>query len=158
MRATGVGRAPWATGAPRRWANETVPAGVVHVQDPYHGIQRGWDTVDEVKANMLGWATRTFPELKIVHHREAGQAYGRWNNLIKNGRANYVAGYHPVFMLLKCARRSLQRPFLVEGIGLGIGFLGGYLNRVPQVADKELIKYFRRQQMNRLLGRKSLWD
>src|ERR1035438_8955527 len=45
----------------------------------------GWDTVDEVKANMLGWSTRTFPELKLVHHRPAGQAYGRWSNVGKNG-------------------------------------------------------------------------
>ncbi len=31
------------TGDPRRWANEPGISGVVHVLDPYHGIQRGWD-------------------------------------------------------------------------------------------------------------------
>src|SRR5512140_2500270 len=31
------------TGDPRRWASEPGMAGVVHVLDPYHGIQRGWD-------------------------------------------------------------------------------------------------------------------
>jgi taurine---2-oxoglutarate transaminase len=32
------------TGDPRRWANEMPPMpGVVHVLDPYHGVQRGWD-------------------------------------------------------------------------------------------------------------------
>src|SRR5512134_1921670 len=31
------------TGDPRRWANEPAIPGVVHVADPYHGIQRGWD-------------------------------------------------------------------------------------------------------------------
>ncbi|MBM3773104.1 MAG: aminotransferase class III-fold pyridoxal phosphate-dependent enzyme [Acidimicrobiia bacterium] len=31
------------TGDPRRWANEPGMSGVVHVLDPYHGIQRGWD-------------------------------------------------------------------------------------------------------------------
>jgi taurine--2-oxoglutarate transaminase len=31
------------TGDPRRWANEPGMPGVVHVLDPYHGIQRGWD-------------------------------------------------------------------------------------------------------------------
>jgi taurine--2-oxoglutarate transaminase len=31
------------TGDPRRWANEPGIPGVVHVPDPYHGIQRGWD-------------------------------------------------------------------------------------------------------------------
>jgi taurine---2-oxoglutarate transaminase len=31
------------TGDPRRWASEPGMPGVVHVLDPYHGIQRGWD-------------------------------------------------------------------------------------------------------------------
>jgi len=30
------------TGDPRRWANEPGISGVVHVLDPYHGIERGW--------------------------------------------------------------------------------------------------------------------
>ena len=34
------------TGDPRRWASEPGIPGVVHVPDPYHGIQRGWDPVD----------------------------------------------------------------------------------------------------------------
>jgi hypothetical protein len=118
----------------------------------------GWDTVDEVKANMLGWRTCTFPELKLEHHRPAGQAYGRWSNLIKNGRANYIAGYHPLFMAIKCARRLFEKPYILEGFGLWLGFAGGYLSRVPRVTDKEVIAYFRRQQMNRLLGKKSLWS
>lgn len=117
----------------------------------------GWDTVDEVKANMVGWSTRTFPELKLVHHRPAGQAYGQWSNLLKNGRANYVAGYHPLFMLLKCLRRCFEKPYLLEGCGLWLGFLTGYLKRIPQVPDRDVIRYFRHQQLNRLLGRKSLW-
>src|SRR5262252_5646471 len=31
------------TGDPRRWASEPGMPGVVHVLNPYHGIQRGWD-------------------------------------------------------------------------------------------------------------------
>ncbi|HEV8254979.1 MAG TPA: aminotransferase class III-fold pyridoxal phosphate-dependent enzyme [Vicinamibacteria bacterium] len=35
------------TGDPRRWANEPGIPGVVHVLDPYHGIERGWDTAEQ---------------------------------------------------------------------------------------------------------------
>src|SRR5215831_19410950 len=35
------------TGEPRRWANEPGISGVVHVLDPYHGIQRGWDSAEQ---------------------------------------------------------------------------------------------------------------
>ena len=34
------------TGDPRRWAAAGI-SGVVHVLDPYHGIQRGWEPVDQ---------------------------------------------------------------------------------------------------------------
>jgi taurine--2-oxoglutarate transaminase len=47
--ATGI--AIQATGDPRRWANEHA-GGVVHVLDPYHGIQRGTDSA-EVALNLL---------------------------------------------------------------------------------------------------------
>ena len=35
------------TGDPRRWAAEPGMPGVVHVLDPYHGIERGWDTTEQ---------------------------------------------------------------------------------------------------------------
>jgi len=34
-----------ATGDPRRWSQPAM-AGVVHVLDPYHGVQRGWESVE----------------------------------------------------------------------------------------------------------------
>ena len=46
--------------------------------DEIGGLLRapGWDTLDELKANMLGWTTRTFPELRLSHHRFTGAADG----------------------------------------------------------------------------------
>jgi taurine---2-oxoglutarate transaminase len=35
------------TGDPRRWAVEPGMPGVVHVLDPYHGLERGWDTAEQ---------------------------------------------------------------------------------------------------------------
>src|SRR6476469_1088518 len=35
------------TGDPRRWASEPGMPGVVHVLDPYHGLERGWDTAEQ---------------------------------------------------------------------------------------------------------------
>src|SRR5258708_794848 len=47
--ATGV--AMQATGDPRRWPNE-YSTGVVHVLDPYHGIQRGFDSAEVALAQL----------------------------------------------------------------------------------------------------------
>jgi taurine---2-oxoglutarate transaminase len=41
----GTAAAITATGDPRRWTQPPFP-GVVHVLDPYHGIEQGWDTAD----------------------------------------------------------------------------------------------------------------
>ena len=40
------------TGDPRRWASEPGMPGVVHVLDPYHGIERGWDTAAQSLATL----------------------------------------------------------------------------------------------------------
>ena len=117
----------------------------------------GWDTIDELKANMLGWSSRSFPSIVVTHYRFTGAADGAWRNAVKNGRANYIAGYHPLFMLIKCVARSLKPPYLVDSAGLLLGFVGGYWRQTPQVQDPGLIHYVRNQQMRRLLHLKSIW-
>ncbi|HEY3856218.1 MAG TPA: glycosyltransferase family A protein [Verrucomicrobiae bacterium] len=118
----------------------------------------GWDTLDEAKANMLGWSTYTFDELKLTHYRFAGDADGSWKNWVKNGLANYITGYHPLFMLVKCASRVFKKPYFLAAAGLGFGFASGYFKRIPPVDDSNLIKYFRDQQLRRLTLRDSLWS
>jgi poly-beta-1,6-N-acetyl-D-glucosamine synthase len=117
----------------------------------------GWDTLDEVKANMLGWKTRTFQELTLCHYRPTGAADGTWANAVKNGKSDYICGYHPLFMMLKCAKRMFEKPYLIGGLGHLYGFFIAYLNKIPQVPDLDLIKYLRREQIKRLFGRKSIW-
>jgi taurine---2-oxoglutarate transaminase len=34
------------TGDPRRWSTEPGMPGVIHVLDPYHGVERGWDSAE----------------------------------------------------------------------------------------------------------------
>lgn len=117
----------------------------------------GWDTMDEVKANSLGWSTRSFPHLHLVHHRDTGSADGLWPTLVKYGRANYICGYHPLFMLSKCIVRLVRKPYIIGSIGLMYGFVSGYLTHVPQVDDRAAIAYLRGQQIGRLIGRESIW-
>jgi glycosyltransferase involved in cell wall biosynthesis len=117
----------------------------------------GWDTVDEVKANMLGWTTRTFRDLSLLQLKPTGRADGNWRNWIKNGRANYVTGYHPAFMLAKCIKRTFSRPPFLESAALWYGFISGYLSDIPQVEDKNAIQYLRKEQVRRLTLRPSIY-
>ncbi|HRZ20783.1 MAG TPA: glycosyltransferase family A protein [Bacteroidales bacterium] len=118
----------------------------------------GWDTLDEVKANMLGWTTRSFPEIKVIHHRYTGQADGSWRNWVKNGTANYISGYHPLFMISKCVTRTFRKPYFIGSIGLFYGFIKGYIGSVPQINDPDLIRYIRKHQLRKLMFRKSIWN
>jgi biofilm PGA synthesis N-glycosyltransferase PgaC len=117
----------------------------------------GWDTIDEVKANSLGWTTRSFPHLHLTHQRDTGSADGLWPTLVKYGRANYICGYHPIFMISKCIKRLVQKPYLIGSVGLMYGYVSGYLKKVPQVDDRAAIDFLRRQQIRRLFGGETMW-
>ncbi|MGH9447999.1 MAG: glycosyltransferase family A protein [Terriglobia bacterium] len=117
----------------------------------------GWDTLDEVKANMKGWSTRSFSELALTHYRITGAADGRWRNLVKNGKSDFISGYHPLFMIAKCISRLACRPYVLGSAALAYGFVKGYLTGTPQVNDRELIRYLRSQQLGRLWGGATIW-
>jgi glycosyltransferase involved in cell wall biosynthesis len=117
----------------------------------------GWDTIDEVKANHLGWRTRTLGDSIVVQHKPTGSADGRWRNWFKNGFANYMTGYHPLFMIAKCAKRAFRWPAFYESAALWAGFCSGYWRRVPPAIDVDAIRFFRKQQLRRLAGRQSIY-
>lgn len=120
-------------------------------------VAPGWDTMDEVKANMKGWRTGSFHHLKLQQHRFTGNAEGQLKNFIKNGRASYISGYHPLWILAKCGVRAFRKPYLTASFGLFWGFFSSYFRKVEQIDDRALISYVRSQQLRRLFFRKSIW-
>lgn len=117
----------------------------------------GSDTVDEVKANMLGWATMSFGDLHLIHHRPTGQSWGRWGGMVKDGRIDYVYGSHPAFLTAKVLVRLFRRPYIVGSLALAYGYIAAFYQRCPRVNDPALIRYLRKQQLARLTGRKTIW-
>lgn len=117
----------------------------------------GWDGIDELKANMLGWTTKTFKDIPLHHHRATGRADGTWKDSVKNGISDYISGYHPLFMGVKCLRRIVRRPYVIGALGLCWGFCCSYVSRTRRVSDPEFIRYVRKQQMNKLFLKPSVW-
>jgi poly-beta-1,6-N-acetyl-D-glucosamine synthase len=120
-------------------------------------VAPGWDGLDEVKANMRGWETYSFHELKVLHYRYTGDADGAWRISVKYGLSDYISGYHPLFMLLKCIKRLISKPYLVGSAGHVYGYISGYMKKIPQVNDPELIQYLRQQQLRKLTFRATIW-
>lgn len=117
----------------------------------------GWDTIDEVKANMLGWSSTSFSEFHVIHHRVTGTADGALRDRVKHGLACYVSGYHPLFLAASCVSRLLKEPYIAGSAAIGYGFLKGYWTRMPRVEDQRFIKYLRAQQLRRLCGLETIW-
>jgi len=117
----------------------------------------GWDTIDEVKANMLSWKSYSFSELHLIHHRLTGTADGLLGDRVKHGLACYISGYHPLFLVASCVRRLIQKPYVAGSAAICYGFLKGYWTHVPRVNDTQLIRYLRTQQLRRLVGQETIW-
>jgi poly-beta-1,6-N-acetyl-D-glucosamine synthase len=117
----------------------------------------GWDTVDEVQANRFGWKTQSFPDIKVIHLKPTGAVQGFWRDGVKMGRAAYISGYHPLFMVAKCIKRLKQKPYFLSAIAHGYGYFSNAARRAPRVEDPALIRYVRSQQMRRLFLLESIW-
>lgn len=117
----------------------------------------GWDTIDEVKANMLGWKTCTFPDVQALHHRLTGTADGLVRDNIKHGLVCYVCGYHPLFLAASCINRLARKPYIIGSAAIVYGFAKGHVRRHPRVNDARIIQYLRKQQLKRLFGGQTIW-
>ncbi len=116
----------------------------------------GWDTIDEVTAHMHGWTTRTLP-VAIDQLRSTGEAAGQWSNWVKNGRAAYLSGYHPLFLMARAVRRMSRPPRVVAPVGLLWGYIRSAARREPRAVDGDVHSFVRSEQLRRLTGRTSMW-
>jgi biofilm PGA synthesis N-glycosyltransferase PgaC len=117
----------------------------------------GWDTIDEVKANMLGWKTYAFADLHLLHHRFTGSEDGILRDRVKHGMVCYISGYHPLFVAASCLRRITQRPYIIGSGAIMYGFIKGHLTHPPRLENKSYFAYIRGQQLRRLCGMQTIW-
>lgn len=117
----------------------------------------GWDTIDTVRALMAGFTTRSFRHIRAFHHRPQGVAGGRWRGRLAMGRAAYLVGYSPLFMLARAVRRLGLRPPLLGSALMVAGYFEGYLRRWPRSVPADVIRFVRRQQLRRLMLMESVW-
>jgi glycosyltransferase involved in cell wall biosynthesis len=109
------------------------------------------DRIAVISARMKGWKTRTFTERSCYHHRAMGTAqHGRMLAKFKDGAKDYAIGNHPAWELFRSAYQITRRPFVVGGIALGAGYVWSAIRCVQRPVTTDLIKFHRREQMQRL--------
>jgi len=111
----------------------------------------GEDALVEIKARMHGWRVEHFPEIKLFHHRPTGTAgYGSLKAKWRFGIRDYFLAYHPLFEIARCFRRANEQPYLLGSLVSFCGYLSGFVRKSVSPVPEEVVKYLRREQMERL--------
>jgi glycosyltransferase involved in cell wall biosynthesis len=115
--------------------------------------QGGIDWVAVTTARMRGWKTRTFLEKTCLHHRPMGTAD---RNLLRarfrHGHEEYIVGGHPLWQVLRGIFQMRNRPVVLGGLCLVLGYGAAWIKRVPSPVPQELRRFHREEQMARLRG------
>lgn len=117
-----------------------------------------WDGIAYHRSRMAGWRTSSFhdPDLRIFDHRLMGSSYKSiYHGRIRWGWGQYFMGTHPLYILAIGLYRSRERPFLLGGLLIVLGYLKGWLTRSQRYEYPGFRKSLRAWQMERLkLGRR----
>lgn len=111
----------------------------------------GIDWIAVTTARMMGWKTRSYREKSFFHYRHLGTAErSAFAAAFSYGEKDYYLGGHPVWELFRVTYRMVKRPYVVEGLALGLGYSSAALRRLPRPISKELMAFHRREQMRKL--------
>jgi len=117
------------------------------------------DHVAVLSARLHGWQTRTFTEKICLHHRQMGTAIqGALRAKFKLGVKDYTVGNHPLWEVVRTIYQMKNRPFLMGGVALVLGYISSFVRRADIPLSKDLVALVRREQMDRLkklFGRKA---
>ncbi|UCE58137.1 MAG: glycosyltransferase family 2 protein [Phycisphaerales bacterium] len=112
-----------------------------------------WDGIDCHRCRMLGWEARSFrdDELRFIHLRTMGSSFKSvFHGRLRWGRGQYFMGTHWLYALAITAYRMSERPFILGGLCILLGYISGYLRRLKRYDDLEFRRYLRRWQLSKL--------
>ena len=113
----------------------------------------GIDVVAVLMARMKGWQTRTFTERLYKHHRIMGTAkHGNIKTNFMLGEKDYSIGRHPLWQIFRSFYQMTRPPIILGGTLLLSGYFWAMLRRVERPLPEELVRFQRREQMQRLKG------
>lgn len=111
----------------------------------------GIDWVAVTSARMKGWRTYSFEGMVFEHHRKIGTAE---SDLLTSryyyGKKDYFLGAHPLWELSRGVFQMTKRPYIIGGICVLLGYFWSAVRRIRRPVSKELVKFYRNEQMQRL--------
>lgn len=111
----------------------------------------GEDALACYSARMHGWEVKNVNSLIVLHHRPTGLTKNHiLRTRFRDGFVEYNLGYHPLFQLVKCIKRTFEKPFFIGSTLRFAGFWSAYLKREKRIVPKELTKFIRKEQLSRI--------
>lgn len=112
-----------------------------------------WDGIDCHRCRMKGWKACSFhdEELRVYELRPMGSSeksiiHGR----LRWGRGQYFMGTHWIYAVAIATYRMFDRPFVIGGLCIFLGYLAGYLRRIDRYDDLDFRRHLHRWQLARL--------
>jgi poly-beta-1,6-N-acetyl-D-glucosamine synthase len=105
---------------------------------------RGWDSFDEIKAQMAGWKTRHFNELYFYHLKLEGSGIGFLRTAMMLGEIYYLTGGGALFFALKLmAGIVTTKPFLLGSVMMFFGYMKALLRRKKRLVSAAEARFYR---------------
>lgn len=116
--------------------------------------QLSWDGIDGHMCRMMGWVARSSDEqeLRIRHRRQMGSSQQSiWTGRKRWGRGKYYMGSAPYYVLAVALYRTLERPYLIGGVGIAWGYLAAMCRGARRHDDPRYLKHLRRYERQSLI-------
>ena len=111
----------------------------------------GIDWIAVTTARMRGWKTQSFPEKRFIHHRRLGTATrGTLASIYAHGEKDYYLGNHPLWQMFRVVYRMAKRPYVIDGLAVGFGYLWAAFHRIDRPVSADLMRFHRAEQMRKL--------
>lgn len=115
---------------------------------------RGWDTVDEIRAQARGWETCHCEGSKFYHLKPEGAGIGQLKTNVLHGEVFYLTGGSRCFLLLKIIHRILfGRPILIAGLMMFWGYLRPFIQRKKLLVNSEEARSYKLLLNRRILNK-----
>jgi glycosyltransferase involved in cell wall biosynthesis len=116
------------------------------------GIEQrlAWDTIDQTRARMLGWGTRSFRGIESRHLRRSGSAGGVLRGSARHGECVWIVSYPLPVILLRALRLTFGRPPRLAGPAFLYGWTRAALRGRGRVEDASFREFSRTEQRERL--------
>lgn len=115
---------------------------------------RGWDTVDEIRAQTMGWKTCHFKDVIFYHLKTEGAGIGQVRTNIMHGEIFYLTGGSKLFFAFKVLHRMFfGKPFLVGGMMMIWGYWLAFVSKRNLLVTEQEALFYKRLLNKRLKRR-----